>query len=300
MCDVRRCAALAEFGRDVRAVAEHHTHSRPRQGRNAAGPMIAPFNCVAVPSRRRRNGLRRESCSSTMFESTTPIAASGSLRLALLVGYAHCSTDQHDLTAQRDALLKPGVAPDRIYVGTNRERPGLREALAACRAGDTLVVTKPDRLARPLPDARAIAAELTIREVSLSLGGSVYDATDVVRRLVFNVLAMVRRVGIRPDPAPHPRGHEGRQGQGPTTRQAAQAQPSPRGPPWAPWCTAASTTPPRSTDPDGRVSRIRHRFGTLGGAGPQPAQPLGRSSLNGARPPALAEACRAALGVESH
>ena len=53
------------------------------------------------------------------------------------------------------------------------------------------MVTKPDRLARPLPDARAIAAELTKREVSLSLGGSVYEASDAVRRLMFNVLAMV-------------------------------------------------------------------------------------------------------------
>jgi len=39
------------------------------------------------------------------------------------------------------------VSAERTYVdhgltGTNRERPGLREALAACRAGDTLVVTK--------------------------------------------------------------------------------------------------------------------------------------------------------------
>ena len=48
--------------------------------------------------------------------------------------------------------------------GTNRERPGLREALAACRAGDTLVVTKLDSLARSLPDARAIADELPIGE----------------------------------------------------------------------------------------------------------------------------------------
>lgn len=45
---------------------------------------------------------------------------------------------------------------ERIYVdhgptGTNRERPGLREALAANRAGDTLVVTKLDRLARSCP-----------------------------------------------------------------------------------------------------------------------------------------------------
>lgn len=66
---------------------------------------------------------------------------------ALLVGYARCSTDQQDLTAQRDALLGLGVEAERIYVdhgltGTNRERPGLREALVACRAGDTLVVTK--------------------------------------------------------------------------------------------------------------------------------------------------------------
>ena len=59
---------------------------------------------------------------------------------ALLVGYARCSTDQQDLTAQRDGLLALGVDVERIYVdhgltGTNRERPGVREALAACRRG---------------------------------------------------------------------------------------------------------------------------------------------------------------------
>ena len=115
---------------------------------------------------------------------------------ALLIGYARCSTDQQDLTAQRDGLTALGVADNRVYVdhgltGTNRERPGLREALAACREGDTLVVTKLDRLARSLPDARAIADELTVRQVRLNLGGSVYDPTDPVGRLLFNVLAMV-------------------------------------------------------------------------------------------------------------
>lgn len=63
--------------------------------------------------------------------------------------------------------------------------------MAACRAGDVLVVTKLDRLARSLPDARDIVAELTAREVKLSLGGSVHDPTDPVGRLLFNVLAMV-------------------------------------------------------------------------------------------------------------
>ena len=114
----------------------------------------------------------------------------------LLIGYARVSTDEQDLTAQRDALAALGVGSDRVYVdhgltGTNRERPGLRQAMAACRHGDTLVVTKLDRLARSLPDARDIVKELTEREVKLSLAGSIHDPADPVGRLLFNVLAMV-------------------------------------------------------------------------------------------------------------
>jgi DNA invertase Pin-like site-specific DNA recombinase len=114
----------------------------------------------------------------------------------LLIGYARVSTDGQDLTVQREALVVLGVPAERVYVdqgltGTARDRPGLREALAACRAGDTLVVTKLDRLARSLPDARDIADELTRRQVRLNLGGSVYDPNDPVGRLLFNVLAMV-------------------------------------------------------------------------------------------------------------
>ena len=80
---------------------------------------------------------------------------------ANLIGYARCSTDRQDLTAQRQALVDLGVAPERIYVdrgltGTNRARPGLDQALAAVRKGDTLVAPKLDRLARSVPDARYI------------------------------------------------------------------------------------------------------------------------------------------------
>lgn len=58
-------------------------------------------------------------------------------------------------------------------------------------SGDTFAVTKLDRLARSVPDARAIADELVARQVALSLGGTVHDPTDPVGRLLFNVLAMV-------------------------------------------------------------------------------------------------------------
>lgn len=112
------------------------------------------------------------------------------------IGYARVSTNNQDLTAQRNALLALGVGEKQIYVdhgltGTNRVRPGLREAMAACRAGDTLVVTKLDRLARSLSDARDIVDELTVKGVALSLGGSMHDPNDPVGRLLFNVLGMV-------------------------------------------------------------------------------------------------------------
>jgi DNA invertase Pin-like site-specific DNA recombinase len=114
----------------------------------------------------------------------------------LLIGYARVSTNDQDLTAQRLALGKLGVADEHIYTdhgmtGTNRERPGLRIALASCRTGDTLVVAKLDRLARSLRDASDIVDELTAKGVKLNIGGSVHDPQDPVGRLLFNVLAMV-------------------------------------------------------------------------------------------------------------
>jgi len=110
------------------------------------------------------------------------------------VGYARCSTDKQDLAAQHAALLELGVAEDRIYLdhgftGTNRARPGLDQALAAVRAGDTLVVPKLDRLARSVPDARSIGDSLAARGVALALGNSVYDPTDPMGKMFFNVLA---------------------------------------------------------------------------------------------------------------
>ena len=113
---------------------------------------------------------------------------------ATLIGYARCSTDRQDLAAQRQALLELGVAEDRIYTdhgltGTTRARPGLDQALAAVRAGDTLVVPKLDRLARSVPDARAIVDLLRERGVKLALGRALYDPGDPMGKLFFNILA---------------------------------------------------------------------------------------------------------------
>src|SRR5664279_3793232 len=101
------------------------------------------------------------------------------------VGYGRVSTQEQEygITAQSAQLAQLGIEPDRIYTdegltGTNRDRPGLRQAMAACREGDTLVVTKLDRLARSVLDARNIVDELASRGIALSIGGSTHDQND--------------------------------------------------------------------------------------------------------------------------
>ena len=111
-----------------------------------------------------------------------------------LIGYARCSTDKQDLAAQKQALLGLGVTDERIYTdhgftGTNRARPGLDQALAAVRKGDTLVVPKLDRLASSVPAARAIGDSLAQRGVKLQIGASVHDPNDPMGKLFFNILA---------------------------------------------------------------------------------------------------------------
>src|SRR5512144_3041781 len=70
----------------------------------------------------------------------------------MLIGYARVSTFDQKLDLQNDALTKAGC--ERIFTdtagGARAERPGLEQALAFVRKGDTLVVWKLDRLGRSL------------------------------------------------------------------------------------------------------------------------------------------------------
>jgi DNA invertase Pin-like site-specific DNA recombinase len=129
-----------------------------------------------------------------MFCSDGVSSVTARFMMPMLFGYARCSTDKQDLAAQKEVLTGLGVAAERIYTdhgftGTNRARPGLDQALAALREGDTLVVPKLDRLARSVPDARAIAENLALRGIKLQLGATVHDPTDPMGKLFFNILA---------------------------------------------------------------------------------------------------------------
>ena len=112
----------------------------------------------------------------------------------MLIGYARCSTSKQDILAQQTMLISLGVRKENIYTdkgltGTNRLRPGLDQAIAAVREGDIFVVSKLDRLARSVPDARSIAEELAAKKVKLALGKSIYDPIDPMGKMFFNILA---------------------------------------------------------------------------------------------------------------
>lgn len=124
---------------------------------------------------------------------------------ATLVGYVRCSTDRQDLDAQRQALLELGVADDRIYTdhglnGATRAGPGLDPAPAAVRQGNALVVSKLDRLAGSVPDARAIADQLQERGVKLALGHTLYDPGDPTGKMFLGYPRHLRRVRSRSHP----------------------------------------------------------------------------------------------------
>lgn len=87
-----------------------------------------------------------------------------------LYGYARVSTIDQDLTIQEAALRSAGcqVIRSEKRSGTKREgRSELETLLQFLRAGDTLVVTRIDRLARSMKDLQDIVHELKGRGVAL-------------------------------------------------------------------------------------------------------------------------------------
>ena len=81
------------------------------------------------------------------------------------------------------------IYTDRSLTGRRRTRPGLDQALPAVRVDDTLVVTKFDRLAHFVPDARDLTDRLLERGVGLALGTSVYNPANPMGKMFFNILA---------------------------------------------------------------------------------------------------------------
>jgi len=120
-----------------------------------------------------------------------------SCRVAL-VGYARVSTrDQHP-QAQTDALTAAGC--EKVFVdhasGTLARRTALDEVLAYLRDGDTLAITKLDRLGRPVRNLKQVADDLQARGVGLRALSQGIDTTTSGGRLFFHMLAAIAEFSV--------------------------------------------------------------------------------------------------------
>lgn len=116
----------------------------------------------------------------------------------MFIGYMRVS--RHDgsqcLDLQRDALLRAGVNPERIFEdldsGRKDDRPGLQACLKALQPGNTLVVWKLDRLGRDLKHLINTVDGLRKSNIGfrvLSGAGAEIDTTTPNGRLCFGIFA---------------------------------------------------------------------------------------------------------------
>ncbi|MDY6894213.1 MAG: recombinase family protein [Thermotogota bacterium] len=116
----------------------------------------------------------------------------------MLIGYMRVSkTDGSQcLDLQRDALIKAGVEPDRIYEdlasGRKDARPGLNACLKALQPGNTMIVWKLDRLGRDLRHLINTVDDLRKKDVGFKVlngTGAQIDTTTANGRLCFGIFA---------------------------------------------------------------------------------------------------------------
>lgn len=111
------------------------------------------------------------------------------------VGYSRVSSDDQSLDIQREQLTAAGC--ERIYEemqsGAEAEsRAELQKVLSFVRAGDTVVVTKLDRMARNTLDMLTIVSDLGKRGVKFtSLAEPWCDTTSAAGELMLTVFAGV-------------------------------------------------------------------------------------------------------------
>lgn len=112
----------------------------------------------------------------------------------MIIGYARVSTNKQELDLQMNALKEAGAS--KIYKekisGAKTDRKELTKLLADIKAGDTLVVTKADRIARSLSQLEKIVSDLTNRGVSVNILNmglfTVETMANPMTKLLFNVL----------------------------------------------------------------------------------------------------------------
>lgn len=113
----------------------------------------------------------------------------------VVYGYARVSSkgqakDGNSIEAQTDALVAAGAIEvyTDVYTGTTTDRPELKRLLNELRPGDTLVVTKLDRIARSVQQGISLIEELANKGVRINVLNMGIMDNSPTGRLIRNVM----------------------------------------------------------------------------------------------------------------
>lgn len=117
-------------------------------------------------------------------------------RKMTVYGYARVSTNKQELEQQIDKLEKAGAVTIFSEKYTGRKKDGRKELaklLESVQAGDEVVVTKIDRLARSIMDLKSIIADITEKGASIHFldNNLIFksESNDAMQNLMLNMLA---------------------------------------------------------------------------------------------------------------
>ena len=212
------------LGISVRTVEDHFSAMRRRTGARSQGELIAcgaaaglvksslsvPKTAVSGtgamharsggqtrPENQSRNGVPPDPLRDGMRDDQlviTPSAFDNSVR----IGYARVSIRGQDHQAQLDALAAAHCREVVVETASTRDaRPKLHATLAAFHAGDTLVIYKPDRVARSMKELLVLLEDqLHARGINLHIltgicaGMHRPDGNTIADKMLFTVAAM--------------------------------------------------------------------------------------------------------------
>jgi len=109
------------------------------------------------------------------------------------IGYARVSSTGQSLEVQLSKLNNE--ACDRIYQekrsGKTADRPEFQSCMNYLREGDTLIITRLDRLARSVVHLAQLAARFQNENINLLVLDQSIDTSTSTGRLMFNMLASI-------------------------------------------------------------------------------------------------------------
>lgn len=112
-----------------------------------------------------------------------------------LFGYARVSTSKQSLELQKQALKNAGVKESRIFfdksTGSNVERSGLNSLLVKVEEGDTVLITKLDRLGRDTADMINLIKEFNRMRVAVRFVDDGISTEGTMGKMVITILSAV-------------------------------------------------------------------------------------------------------------